>query len=113
MANITADGDLRDLIDPEDLELPDFYVDLEQSEITEVVYDSDDDGKELKYSTFQMTFRFTRIYSNHLLHTYIPSFMLCTLSACSVFIPSDLIPGRMSLCITTFLSIISLFNGAK
>merc|ERR1712228_980697 len=39
--------------------------------------------------------------------------MVSIASAASVFIPSDIVPGRMSLCVTSFLSLISLFNGAR
>ena len=56
---------------------------------------------------------FRRPLTNHLLQTFIPSFMLSLASASSVFIPSHIVPGRMALCITTFLSIITLFNGAR
>ena len=70
-------------------------------------------NKEMEVNGVRFSVILERVYSNHILHTYIPSVMLCIASTCSLFIPSDLIPGRMGLCITTFLSIISLFNGAK
>lgn len=63
--------------------------------------------------SLRFSISFNRIYTNHILHTYIPSVMLCLGSCLSVFVPSDLVPGRMGLCVTTFLSIISLFNGAR
>ncbi len=58
-------------------------------------------------------FRFTRLYTIHLLHTFFPSIMISVSSIVSVFVPSDLVPGRMGLVITAFLSMISLFNGAR
>lgn len=70
-------------------------------------------NREIELNGVRFSVILERVYSNHILHTYIPSLMLCIASTCSLFIPSDLIPGRMGLCITTFLSIISLFNGAK
>ena len=70
-------------------------------------------SREIELNGVRFSVILERVYSNHILHTYIPSLMLCIASTCSLFIPSDLIPGRMGLCITTFLSIISLFNGAK
>ena len=70
-------------------------------------------NKEMTLNGARFSVVLKRVYSNHVLHTYIPSLMLCIASTCSLFVPSDLIPGRMGLCITTFLSIISLFNGAK
>ena len=54
-----------------------------------------------------------RPLTNHFLQTFIPSMMLSIVSASSVFIPLEIVPGRMALSITTFLSLISLFNGAR
>ena len=54
-----------------------------------------------------------RQLGNHLLQSFIPSMMLSVTSAASVYIPSDIVPGRMGLCVTSFLSLISLFNGAR
>ena len=59
------------------------------------------------------TYLFKRPLTNHFLQTFIPSMMLSIASASSVFIPSDVVPGRMALCISSFLSLISLFNGAR
>ena len=58
-------------------------------------------------------FSFKRVFSIHLMHTFFPSIMIALSSVLSVFVPSDLVPGRMGLCITAFLSMISLFNGAR
>ena len=60
---------------------------------------------------FKMVFQ--RMYSIEILQFYVPSVMLCIASACANFVPPELVPGRMGLCVTTFLSTISLFNGAK
>ena len=56
---------------------------------------------------------FERPLGHHILQTFIPSMMLSLASAASVFIPADVVPGRMGLCITAFLSKIALFNGAR
>ena len=58
-------------------------------------------------------YSFKRPLTNHFLQTFIPSMMLSVVSASSVFIPSEIVPGRMALSITSFLSLISLFNGAR
>merc|ERR1712228_878979 len=64
--------------------------------------------------TLAMTpYLFKRPLGNHFFQTFIPSMMLSLASAASVFIPSNIVDGRMGLCITTFLSLISLFNGAR
>ncbi len=61
----------------------------------------------------QLDFHFTRVYTIHLMHTFVPSIMIALSAVLSVYVPSDLVPGRMGLCITAFLSMISLFNGAR
>ena len=58
-------------------------------------------------------FHLKRHLGNHLLQTFLPSAMITLTSAASVFIPSDMIPGRMGMCVTSFLSLISLFNGSR
>ena len=70
-------------------------------------------GVEFDGSFMVNTYLFRRPLTNHFLQTFIPSMMLSIASASSVFIPSDVVPGRMALCITSFLSLISLFNGAR
>ena len=61
--------------------------------------------------TFELTFK--RDMSGHLMHFYLPSIILCASSLMSLFIPSDLLPARMSLAATTCLSMITLVVGAK
>ena len=58
-------------------------------------------------------FFFSRAFTIHLMQTFFPSIMIALSSVASVFVPSDLVPGRMGLCITAFLSMISLFNGSR
>ena len=58
-------------------------------------------------------YTFTRIVGNHFFEIFIPSMMLNLASAASVFIPPHRVPGRMGVCITTFLTLITLFNGAR
>ena len=72
---------------------------------------SEKNGNEIGGVSFVL--KFHRLYSSIMLHTYLPSILLCICSVLSVYVPSDLVPGRMGLCITAFLSIISLFNGAR
>jgi hypothetical protein len=59
-----------------------------------------------------MKYSLKRPVANHFLQTFIPSMMISLTSAASVFIPSDN-PGRMGMVITSFLSLVSLFNGAR
>ena len=59
-----------------------------------------------------MKYNLKRPVANHFLQTFIPSMMISLTSAASVFIPSDN-NGRMGMVITSFLSLVSLFNGAR
>ncbi len=91
------------------LYIPDWDLEIEMGtkfNITNDYEDSVNDG-------IQAVFKFRRIYTIHLMHTFFPSVMIALSSVLSVFVPSDLVPGRMGLCITAFLSMISLFNGAR
>jgi len=51
--------------------------------------------------------------SGILMHFYLPSLILCLASTLSLFIHQDLWPARMSLCVTSCLSLITLIMGAK
>ena len=70
-------------------------------------------GVQYTISMADNIYSFKRPLTNHFLQTFIPSMMLSMISASSVFIPSEIVPGRMALSITSFLSLISLFNGAR
>ena len=48
-----------------------------------------------------------------LMHFYLPSLILCLASTLSLFIHHDLLPARMSLSVTSCLSLITLIIGAK
>ena len=64
--------------------------------------------------TSSITFyKLTRPLENHFLQTFTPSIMFSYASAASVFIPHKNTPGRMALCVTTLLSLVTLFNGAR
>ena len=70
-------------------------------------------GVQYTMSIAENVYLLKRPLTNHFLQTFIPSMMLSIVSASSVFIPLEIVPGRMALSITTFLSLISLFNGAR
>ena len=44
---------------------------------------------------------------------YMPSLLLCIASTLSVYIPSQIVPGRMSLSVTSFLALVALFGNAR
>ena len=62
---------------------------------------------------FSLDLIFERKISTHILHEYVPSLMLSIASTASLFIPAECMPARMSLSVTTCLSMITLFVSAK
>ena len=70
-------------------------------------------GVQYTISFAENVYLLKRPLTNHFLQTFIPSMMLSVVSSASVFIPLEIVPGRMALSITSFLSLISLFNGAR
>jgi len=70
-------------------------------------------GSKVNCTVAFTNYTFMRPLENHFLQTYLPSMMLSYASAASVFIPYKNTPGRMGLCVTTLLSLVTLFNGAR
>ncbi len=60
-----------------------------------------------------VTFTFRRVWTFHLMQTLLPSVLIMVGSVLSVFVRSRHVPARMALCITNFLSMVALFNGAR
>ena len=57
--------------------------------------------------------KFTRLVTVYIWQIFMPSLLLCIASTLSVFIPSQLVPGRMSLSVTSFLALVALFGNAR
>ena len=74
----------------------------------------DDSSEEWNYSD-GMIFRikFKRLVSVFIWQIYMPSLLLCVASTLSVYIPSQIVPGRMSLSVTSFLALVALFGNAR
>lgn len=49
----------------------------------------------------------------HLTQTYIPSIIFVIVAWLSFIVPSDIVPGRMVLCVTTLLTLTSMFNSVR
>ena len=49
----------------------------------------------------------------HLTLTYIPSMIFVLVAWLSFLVPSDIVPGRMVLCVTTLLTLTSMFNSVR
>ena len=55
-------------------------------------------------------FLFNRVQVGYYVQTLIPSMLLVTASFGSLWVPSDQIPGRMSLAVTTTLTLMGMIN---
>ena len=64
-------------------------------------------------SAIQYAVMIKRRLPGYFWETYIPSLLLSTFGALSVYIPSDIVPGRMVLSMTSFLALIGLFGSAR
>ena len=56
---------------------------------------------------------FHRLIGHHVVQTYIPSFLVVSLSWFSFWIGLDAIPGRVTLLVTSLLTLTTLFTGIK
>ncbi|XP_055354042.1 gamma-aminobutyric acid receptor subunit beta-3-like [Paramacrobiotus metropolitanus] len=65
------------------------------------------------YPALQVKFRFQRNFGHHLIQTYLPTVLIVTISWVSFFLEAGAVPARVSLGITTFLTMITLNSGAK
>ena len=56
---------------------------------------------------------FKRVYAHEIMQTFVPSLLLSIVSSSSLFVHHELMPARMGVAATTFLSMISLFKGSS
>ena len=56
---------------------------------------------------------FRRHLGYHLTTTYLPSIIFVIVAWISFHVPSDVVPGRMVLCVTTLLTLTSMFNAVR
>ena len=64
-------------------------------------------------SAIQYVIVIKRRLEGHIWQTYVPSFLLSIFGVISVFIPSDVVNGRIRLTLNSFLSLVSLFGSAR
>ena len=62
---------------------------------------------------FSIEFQFARLVTIYMWQVFLPSLLLCIASTLSAFIPSHIVPGRMSLSVTSFLALVALFGNAR
>ena len=61
-------------------------------------------------SGLEIRLKLSRRLSLHITQTFIPSSMFVLISWLSLFIPPELVPGRMALCVTTLLTLVTMFS---
>ncbi len=96
------------ITDPSDISLPNWDVKLARNDELEFINVL---GQQV--NGVGLTFTLTRMMTFHLMQTFLPSSMIMMASVLSVFVPAHYVPGRVALCITAFLAMISLINGAR
>lgn len=82
----------------------------EESKVTRTFLSDD---KKVTKTDNPIEIRLVRNVGNHWVQTFMPSIMICFTSTMSVFIPHDRPSARMGMCVTSLLSLISLFNGVR
>ena len=76
--------------------------------------DSDRSLDDWNYSHgLKFEIKFKRLVAVYIWQIYMPSLLLCIASTSSVFIPSQIVPGRMSLTVTSFLALVALFGNKR
>lgn len=69
--------------------------------------------REANFSRLVLFFRFERQIGHHLIQTFAPSSLVVMLSWFSFWIGLDAIPGRVTLLVTSMLTLVTMFTGLK
>ena len=64
-------------------------------------------------SGLEIRIQLERRLSIHVTQTFIPSTMFVFISWLSLFIPAEYVPGRMALCVTTLLTLVTMFSSQR
>ena len=64
-------------------------------------------------SPLEILFTFQRCRISHYIQTFLPSYLLVFISLMSLFVSSELVPGRMALAVTTMLTLTSMINSVS
>ena len=76
-------------------------------------YSTDYYGKGDSYAGFKLNIRLTRNIGYHLVQTYIPSTLFVILAYLSIYIPTDSIPARVGMGMTTLLTLTTMFSSVR
>ena len=69
--------------------------------------------QELIYPGLGVKLELKRHLGFHLTQSYMPSTMFVIVGWISFMVPSDAIPGRMVVCVTTLLTLTSMFDSVR
>lgn len=89
------------------------HLDNHDVEILPFTFVKNDDSEKKDYPGLGVRIRLTRHLGYHLTQTYIPSIIYVTVAWLSFHVPSDVVPGRMVLCVTTLLTLTNMFNSVR
>ena len=87
------------------------HLDNHDVRISKFVFTTSRDN--LVYPGLGVKVRLKRHFGYHLTQTYIPSIIFVVVAWVSFHVPSDVVPGRMVLCVTTLLTLTAMFNSVR
>ena len=67
----------------------------------------------MNYPGLGLRIELRRYLGFHVTQTYVPSVIFVVVAWLSFLVPSDVVPGRMVLCVTTLLTLTSMFNSVR
>ncbi|XP_071518990.1 glycine receptor subunit alpha-2-like isoform X2 [Panulirus ornatus] len=65
------------------------------------------------YPSVAFDLHLSRQLSSYVIQTFLPQMMFVLISWCSFFVPPEMVPGRMTLCITTVLTISTMYAAVR
>jgi len=71
------------------------------------------DYYDIKYPGLELQLHLTRQIGYHIVQTYIPSTVFVVLGWMSLFIPSESVPGRVGMGMTTLLTLTAMFSAVR
>eukprot|EP00095_Tigriopus_kingsejongensis_P005844 maker-scaffold697_size109876-snap-gene-0.18 protein:Tk05844 transcript:maker-scaffold697_size109876-snap-gene-0.18-mRNA-1 annotation:"hypothetical protein BRAFLDRAFT_79146" len=89
----------------------DSLLDNHNAKIAHYEFTYSNDG--LKYPGLGIRIELRRYLGYHITQTYIPSVIYVAVAWLSFVVPSDIVPGRMVLCVTTLLTLNTMFNSVR
>ncbi|CAB4069599.1 GLRA2 [Lepeophtheirus salmonis] len=89
----------------------DIIIDNHDVEIADYTFEYSPEG--IRFSGLGIRIELKRHLGFHITQSYIPSIIFVAIAWMSFHVPSDVVPGRMVLSVTTLLTLISMFNSVR